>query len=386
EKTLCLGASVVNVFVPAGLTLISIHRSAPGNAAAPKSSGTVNAVTQFNLGGLRILSSGGTRNLFAGIGAGSANTGSDNAFFGHSSGQANTTGFNNSFFGSGAGAANVGGRNNLFFGNNAGRLNITNNNNIFIGNNAGGLEESKQPDSSIIIGNNSTIVGNNSIVIGNDVALGSPNAPNDNTIVIGKPNQSTYVNGHFFSYFNGQKHVVQTVPRSSLSPGGLFVTQLYLDTPPQGPGTQRLCIAGTTENLYSVLAFCATRRDSAQYKAAIEPFSHGLDVIKRINPVSFKWKDSGKTDIGLNAEDVAAVAPSLVSRDKSGQLDEVNENAVDLLLINAVKEQQKQIESQRQLIDRQQQQIDDLKKTVCAQNPAAGMCKEQGVVKNVVGN
>lgn len=63
---------------------------------------TVNATTQYNLGGQRILSAAGNGNLFAGLGAGQFNTtGYDNAFFGQGAGQANTIGYQNSFFGKG---------------------------------------------------------------------------------------------------------------------------------------------------------------------------------------------------------------------------------------------------------------------------------------------
>ncbi|HEY0461196.1 MAG TPA: hypothetical protein VGC97_18820 [Pyrinomonadaceae bacterium] len=99
---------------------------------------TVNAATQYNLGGSRVLSSAGSGNLFAGVNAGQSNTtGTSNSFFGYSAGQLNTTGISNSFFGSLAGQKNATGGANSFFGNQSGFNNTTGSNNAFFGNIAG---------------------------------------------------------------------------------------------------------------------------------------------------------------------------------------------------------------------------------------------------------
>ena len=97
----------------------------------------VNATTQYNLGGQRILSNAGTNNLFAGVGAGTVNTGQGNAFFGSQAGLNNTSGIFNSFFGFQAGLNNTSGIENSFFGWSAGKDNITGNSNVFIGNQTG---------------------------------------------------------------------------------------------------------------------------------------------------------------------------------------------------------------------------------------------------------
>ncbi len=115
---------------------------------------TVNAQTQFNLGGNRILSAAGS-NLFAGFGAGGDNTtgqfnsffgigagrrntiGSSNVFVGDAAGGRNTAGTGNSFVGSSAGAENTTGTGNSFFGNLAGQFNTTGSNNSFFGRFAG---------------------------------------------------------------------------------------------------------------------------------------------------------------------------------------------------------------------------------------------------------
>src|SRR5687767_13869606 len=101
------------------------------HAAAAQTGGTisgriVSAETQFNLGTERILSAPGSENLFAGAGAGTANTsGIENAFFGRLAGTRNDAGFGNSFFGYAAGSFTTSGANNSFFGSRVGINNTT---------------------------------------------------------------------------------------------------------------------------------------------------------------------------------------------------------------------------------------------------------------------
>jgi hypothetical protein len=118
------------------------------NVGGTLSFNIVNATTQFNLGGQRILSNAGVQNLFAGISAGASNTSgccstffgfhagatsnaNDNSFFGNNAGAAITSGSRNSFFGSGAGFLNHIGVGNSFFGVSAGQQAVGSNNSFF---------------------------------------------------------------------------------------------------------------------------------------------------------------------------------------------------------------------------------------------------------------
>src|SRR5438034_5678806 len=90
---------------PASQQAGNFNISGNGTAAGMLSGNVLNATTQFNLNGSRILSNSGTNNLFAGLFAGGSNTsGLQNTFFGFFAGGTNTTGNDNSFFGSSAGA------------------------------------------------------------------------------------------------------------------------------------------------------------------------------------------------------------------------------------------------------------------------------------------
>src|ERR1700682_4052904 len=159
-----------------------------GKAGGTLSGDVVNAVTQYTIGGNRVLSVGGGNsgslslgagsgnpnsaafgtylgqsagaqntglgktfvgskigradttggtNSFFGAAAGFKNAASSNSFFGAYSGQENTTGYDNAFFGAGAGNANQTGAQNSFFGKSAGLRTTTGGDNNFFGINAG---------------------------------------------------------------------------------------------------------------------------------------------------------------------------------------------------------------------------------------------------------
>lgn len=112
------------------------------NISGTGSADILNAATQYNLGGSRLIATSQLSNLFAGIGAGQANpTGSNNSFVGYNSGQSTVTGNSNSFFGNRTGQNNLA-SNNSFFGHQAGFSNITGGSNTFLGSFAGTLNTS----------------------------------------------------------------------------------------------------------------------------------------------------------------------------------------------------------------------------------------------------
>jgi hypothetical protein len=87
--------------------------SGNGTAGGTLSGNVVNAATQYNIGGNRILSNPGTNNIFAGAGTGQL--GNSNSFVGASAGQG-TTGDANTFLGYGSGISNATGTNNTIIG------------------------------------------------------------------------------------------------------------------------------------------------------------------------------------------------------------------------------------------------------------------------------
>ena len=142
--------------VPAGSSSYIQNSTSPQTSSNFNISGTgtaniLNATTQYNVGGSRVLGTPGSDNLFVGTGAGAANaTGTLNSFFGANAGLNNTSGSSNAFFGRNAGASNLGGGGNAFFGSGAGESNQGGALNSFVGVNAGAVNT---------IGNNNSFVG-----------------------------------------------------------------------------------------------------------------------------------------------------------------------------------------------------------------------------------
>ncbi|HLM61192.1 MAG TPA: hypothetical protein VK308_10325, partial [Pyrinomonadaceae bacterium] len=159
--------------------------SGGGTLGGTLSANAVNSTTQFNIAGNRVLSIGGTENVFAGVNAGRVNTtGQNNAFFGENAGQANTTGSSNSFIGFNAGYSNTSGIENSFVGRNAGFSNSGGIRNSFFGLRAGfsntvGGENSffgRNAGSSNTTGSGNSFFGNGAGALnatgGNNTALG----------------------------------------------------------------------------------------------------------------------------------------------------------------------------------------------------------------------
>jgi hypothetical protein len=322
-------------------------------------------------------------NSFFGAGAGAANTtGSGNSFFGAEAGNSNTTGFENSFVGRGAGDSNSTGAENSFFGAAAGNSNTTGGGNSFVGRGAGGSNSTGFENSffgRFAGGSNST--GTNNSFFGH--SAGITNTTGDNNTVIG--NSANVGSGDLsFATAIGAGALVDSsntlvLARSTdtvFVPGLLRAGELLQVDSLGTAGSTPLC-----RNASDQIATCSS---SARYKSNVTPFRGGLEILSRLRPVSFNWKDGGMLDLGLVAEDVAKVEPLLTTTNAQGEIEGVKYDRIGVVLINAVKEQQAQIEAQRerdklqqQHIERLQGQIDALKKLVCSQAPQSEACKEE---------
>ena len=97
-----------------------------------------------------------------------------------------------------------------------------------------------------------------------------------------------------------------------------------------------------------VIAFSTTIASDKTLKNNIKNFEDPIEKIKMINGVSFNWNRNGKSSGGVIAQEVQQVLPELVSNIK--ELDDasshlaVDYNGIVGLLIETVKEQQKQID------------------------------------------
>ena len=76
-------------------------------------------------------------------------------------------------------------------------------------------------------------------------------------------------------------------------------------------------------------------------KENIHQIKNPLDKVIQINGVGFRWKDSKEEAIGVIAQDIEEVIPELVKISNGTKT--VNYNGLVGVLIEAVKEQQRQI-------------------------------------------
>jgi len=72
-------------------------------------------------------------------------------------------------------------------------------------------------------------------------------------------------------------------------------------------------------------------------KENIQVITNALDMIKQIEGVSFNWKDSGKASIGVVAQNVEQVIPTIVNTGSDG-IKRVSYDSLIPILIEAVKE------------------------------------------------
>lgn len=79
-----------------------------------------------------------------------------------------------------------------------------------------------------------------------------------------------------------------------------------------------------------------------KFKENVETIQSPLDIINIINGVSFNWKDSGNKSYGVIAQELQKVLPELVTQGDKGL--SVSYLPLIAILIEAVKEQQKQID------------------------------------------
>jgi hypothetical protein len=106
-----------------------------------------------------------------------------------------------------------------------------------------------------------------------------------------------------------------------------------------------------------------TASSSARFKKAIKPMDCASESILALKPVTFHYK-SDKTNtpqFGLIAEEVAAVNPDLVVRDKNGEIYTVRYDAVNAMLLNEFLKEHGKVEQLKATITQ-------LKSTVAQQN------------------
>lgn len=387
----------------------------------------------------------GSFNSFFGRSVGLNNTnGGGNSFFGQDSGIANTIGSSNSFFGNSSGGGNTTGGGNSFFGANAGVSNTTGGSLTIIG--AGANVGFNNLSFASAFGAGATVNSNNTVVLGRTAdtvmipgafrangagasTLYGNAVGNENGAYLAFEDSAGTAIGYVGDGGSGDSDVFLTsylANASLITPAGRVLTatangNVTMTGGPilQGPtvdfyaaqtidnGTHRalftphLFVASIDTFLASpvhlcvrsqsiggsggyTLVRCTTTFSSSRDKSDVQPYTGGLDTVRKMNPIRFTRKDTGAADVGLNSDEIAASDPLLVTRDEKGAIDGVNESGLQTVLISAVKEQQSQIEAQKKQIESfekqnqvLQMQIEALTQALCSLTSDAEVCKKK---------
>jgi hypothetical protein len=373
------------------------------NSGFINTSGSTNSFFGANSG--LSNTTGSNNSLFGNLAGSSITIAGNNAMFGARAGENTTTGAN-SFFGTFAGQKNNTGSSNVFIGMNAGKENLSGSDNVYIGFNAGGTNQTGS--NNIAIGSGAAVGfgASNSIALGTNVL-----ASQSNTLLVGGVSQGifnldaqfngnvvasgsgTFLNGVGGSKvtaglggltvsgdatFSGDVTLTGAFNAATVaaSGNGLFQGSLRGDTVGMkqlwNGGSANICVVDSAG--YKYISNCSSSR---RYKDDIETYAGGLEVLKRLRPVTFRWKSSGQKDVGFVAEEVNEAEPLLNNFNEKGEIEGVKYAQVTTVLVNSVKEQQTEIEKLEEQIKRQNEQIELLKTLVCSQNPNAAACSEK---------
>ncbi|MFH0846183.1 MAG: tail fiber domain-containing protein [Patescibacteria group bacterium] len=193
--------------------------------------------------------------------------------------------------------------------------------------------------------------------------------------------------GNFISRGTGTIYGNLTVGQTSSSGSDLYISDRIIDSDnssfyldPDGysqlndlkvyrlsdldnPSSYYLDLTGNNY-LYNVYAYNFYYSSDRSLKKNINKLSNSLEKIKQLEGVSFDWKEVAegmkKGNIGLIAQDVEKVFPELVTTNDESGLKSVEYANLVAPIIEAIKEQQQQIDQQQKKINELESKIKSL--------------------------
>lgn len=367
-----------NVFVGDSAGVANI--SGDNNIFVGKGAGAFNELGDYNV----ILGSGagyhnnGHYNVFIGYQSGYNNlSGADsryskwNTFMGYRSGYGNTTGWQNLAIGYEAGLNNQAASNQLFIGNNAGRQLTDGYGNTFIGHSAGekGLNISNSTIIGYYAGTNGTdgdynvyvgyaagidAEGDNNVFVGE--GAGHDLAAGDNNVMIGRTAGfgTTSGSGNVFighragydnaySAINNKLYIANdnTFNSEPLIYGDFASPYVIINGRTRASTAYEFYVNGQSGG---TTAWNST--SDARLKEGIITIPGALQKVLRMRGVNFEWTDKqlgGEgSQMGFIAQEAMEVIPEVVNTE--GEYYSMQYAPVTALLVEAIKEQQKEIE------------------------------------------
>jgi hypothetical protein len=277
-------------------------------------------------------STGGIYNLCVGSNSGQSNEGDFNSFVGPQAGQSNTTGNDNTYVGHQSGLSNTTGSSNTFIGKYAGRNNALGSGNVFIGNYAGHDE------------------------------TGS-----DKLYITNWDDSSPLIYGNFSLdrlSFNGNVGVNRDPYSSvslSVSPAGLAYG-MYVDA------GSTIYAAYFNGDIYTTGSYVTS---DEKFKKNVVAVSKTLKELSNLNAVYYYWKTeefperkfTGRKQIGFMAQEVENSFPELVKQDIEGNR-AIDYSKFTPILVEAIKEQQIIIDTQKDEINELNKRVNKLEELV----------------------
>ncbi|MBI9055429.1 MAG: tail fiber domain-containing protein [Bacteroidales bacterium] len=307
----------------------------------------------------------GDYNVFLGHQTGYSNTdGHENVFIGYRSGYSNTAGYDNIFIGNLAGENASGNTHSTFIGNEAGQ-NVTGDDNIYIGDRAGtnAYVTNHESFGTVILGIDAgrNVVGQNNTVLGygGGSSWGGESSGDNNTFV----GAGAGMGGHLTRLGSDNVCLGNNAGSGKTGDNKLYIANNSSSTLIYGEfDNNQVVINGVATDNPLDYTFYVNGRGGGDYswnslsderkKKNIQTIDGALDKVLKLRGVSFDWKDTEMKgrQIGFIAQEAKEVVPEVVLGSDETEYS-MQYAPITAVLVEAVKEQQQQIESHKNKID-----------------------------------
>jgi hypothetical protein len=294
---------------------------------------------------------------------------------------ANTNADGNTFVGTQSGSGNLFGSNNSFFGNQTGLNNSAGSQNTLIGFGANVGEVAV--NNSTAIGNLAQVTASNSLVLG---GISGVNGGADTNVGIGTTAPTARLS--VVAIGDGARVLLLGTERAWIFKQSGTGSETALELTANDPNNNNKNFLINTQGFVGIGTKTPTATLSVnggankpgggswgtfsdeRLKNIRGSFTPGLQALIKLQPLRYEYKPDNalklKSDgeqIGFSAQAVQQVIPEAVSQTENGYL-VINNDPILWTMLNAIKEQQKEIARQSDLVQRQQKEIDSLKRLV----------------------
>jgi len=328
-----------------------------GNGAAGSHTGASGGLYMTAVGQLALANSDSNSNTGIGYKAGNGvTTGTGNTYVGaNCGGGATSTGLLNTAVGANALLDITSGENNTAMGMNAGANITAGENNTAVGYLALGNNSMTTASMNTGVGGgagNTNTTGENNTCIGYNAQPSAGTISNE--VTLGNSNVTRFripgltsgaTNGHVLTYNSSNGLIEFAAPTGGGGGGGL--ANVVEDTTPQlGGNLDGQTFDITTTGDITAANFNSTSDESL--KTNVETIENALTKVINMRGVNFDWVDTGKASTGVIAQEMEEVLPQVVSASENGTKHVAYGNIIGTL-IEAIKEQQRQIEELQEI-------------------------------------